>query len=234
MRVAASRLSARNPLGASATEVLLAQRTVQLPSFCRARRVRERWDIASMGRAPTTTSARALENRPNQRGDVVGAVLVVGVRVDDDVGSAREARFEADPERLGQPEVPAQANDVVDAGGARDLDRAILAAVVHDQPLDGREALDAARQRPQRDGQRLLFVVAGDLDDQSHWIAFVPFLAWRERRPEPLPSRMALRRRPLRGPAPLIARAPSSPGLGVRPADAQRRRRARRAGRASD
>lgn len=56
IRMAASRLNARNPLGASGIVVLLASRTIQLPILCNNFFENEKWLISEIGRAPTTIS----------------------------------------------------------------------------------------------------------------------------------------------------------------------------------
>ena len=91
----------------------------------------------------------AVEDRRDELGDVAAVVLVVGVGVDDDVGAELEAGVEARLEAGGQPLVVRQLDDVVDAVGAGDLDRAVGRAVVDDQPLDGVEA-----RRPRGGGRR--------------------------------------------------------------------------------
>jgi len=57
---------------------------------------------------------------------------------------------------------------VIDAAGARDVDRAIGRSVVDDQPLHGIEAVDLTREVREDERQRLLLVEAGNLDDQLH------------------------------------------------------------------
>src|SRR3954452_20950394 len=109
-----------------------------------------------------------LEDRMDELGDVMAVVLVVGVRVDDDVGAELERRVEPGLEARGQPLVVRQAHHVVDALLARDLDRAVGRAVVDDQPFDLVEALDASRELAQGGGEGLLLVQAGDLDDELH------------------------------------------------------------------
>jgi hypothetical protein len=110
----------------------------------------------------------ALDDRGNELGDVVAVVLVVGVGVDDDVGAELQRGVEPRLEAGGQALVVRQLDDVVDAVGARDLDRAVGRAVVDDEPLDRFEAGDLTGEVCQRGGQRLLLVEAGDLDDELH------------------------------------------------------------------
>ena len=73
-----------------------------------------------------------------------------------------------------QPLVVGQPHDVVDAVLARDLDRAVGRAVVDHEPLDLVEPLDAPWQVAQGDGEGVLLVEAGDLDDQLHLSAGGP------------------------------------------------------------
>ena len=53
--------------------------------------------MVSVSRSPTTMSARALDDRRDELGDVVAGVLVVGVGVDDDVGAELQARRPGPP-----------------------------------------------------------------------------------------------------------------------------------------
>jgi hypothetical protein len=62
------------------------------------------------------------------------------------------AGVDARPGRRGEALVVGQADDVVDAVRARDLDRRVGRAVVDDQPLDGVEAGQLARQVGERRG----------------------------------------------------------------------------------
>ena len=107
----------------------------------------EKCSISSVSRSPTTMSARPARIGATSLRDVGGRVLVVGVGVDDDVGAELQARVEARLEARGQALVVRQADDVVDAVLARDLDRAVGRAVVDDEPFDGVEAVEAARGR---------------------------------------------------------------------------------------
>ena len=75
-------------------------------------------------------------------------VLVVGVGVDDHVGAELQRSVEPGLEAVGQALVVGEADDVVDAVLARDLDRAVGRAVVDDQPLDVVEA-----RRPRAGGR---------------------------------------------------------------------------------
>ena len=64
------------------------------------------------------------EDRRDELRDVAAVVLVVGVRVDDDVGAELERRVEPRLEGRGEAAVVREPHDVVDAVLARDLDGA--------------------------------------------------------------------------------------------------------------
>jgi hypothetical protein len=93
------------------------------------------------------------EDRRHELRDVAAEVLVVRVRIDDDVGAELQRRVETRLERGGQPAVVGQANDVIDPVLAGDLDGAVAGAVVDHQPFDLLDALDFARQVRQRGGK---------------------------------------------------------------------------------
>jgi hypothetical protein len=93
------------------------------------------------------------EDRAHQLGDVAAEVLVVGVRVDDDVGAQLQRRVEPRLERGGQAPVVGEPHHVLDAVLARHLDRPVAGTVVDHQPLDLIDALDLARQIGQRGGK---------------------------------------------------------------------------------
>ena len=152
----------------SGTEVCDAWRTTHEPSRCSALlRGREVLDVLDLAVADHHVGV-AGDDRRDELGDVGPVVLVVGVGVDDHVGAELQRRVQARLEARRQALVVGQADDVVDAVLARDLDRAVGRAVVDDQPLDDVEARQLARQVAQRDGEGLLLVQAGDLDDELH------------------------------------------------------------------
>ena len=93
--------------------------------------------------------------------DVRGGVLVVGIRVDDDVRADLHGGVEAGVEPGGEALVAREPDDVVDAVGPGDLDRAIGGAVVDDEPLDRLEAGDLARQLSEGDREDLLSLRQG-------------------------------------------------------------------------
>jgi hypothetical protein len=107
-------------------------------------------------------------DRFDQPRDVLRAVLVVRVGVDDHVGAELERRVEPSLEGRGQALVGGQPHQVVHTVPASHLDRSVGRPVVHDQPLDPIEPSYLARQLGKQPGEQLLFVETGDLDDQLH------------------------------------------------------------------
>ena len=83
----------------------------------------------------------AAKNGRHELGDVVGAVLVVRVRVDDDVCTQLQGGIEAGLESLRQAFVVRKANDVVDSVAACHVHRTIGRTVVDNEPLDAVEAI---------------------------------------------------------------------------------------------
>ena len=110
----------------------------------------------------------AVQDRLDQARDIGAGILVVAVGVDDDVGAGLEAGVEPGAEGVGKAAVAGLGDDMIDAEGPRDLDRAVGRAVVDDQDLHLVDARDAPRNGGHGLGQRRLFVVAGDLDDELH------------------------------------------------------------------
>jgi hypothetical protein len=108
------------------------------------------------------------ENRRHQLRDVVPAVLVVGVGIDDHIGAQLQAGVEPGLEGGGEALVVREAHDVIDAARARDLDRAVGRAVIDHEPLDALDPRNLAREIRERRGEGVLLVVARDLDDELH------------------------------------------------------------------
>ena len=157
--IAALRLIARKPLGASATSVPLAARTTQEPSFCSAFFSGEKCSISVIGRAPTTISAS-----PRRIGSMSfgmsSALYWLSASVLTMMSApCAQAGIEPGHEAAREALMRAEIDDVIDAVGARDFDRPVGAAVVDDQPLDLVHARHLARQRLKRDRERSLLVV---------------------------------------------------------------------------
>ena len=122
---AASRLKARNPLGASATRVPLTRATTKLPMRCKSFFTGEKCSTVAIGLAHHDFGA-SIEDRLNQRRDVSRVVLVVGVGVDDDVGAVFEARTDSKHEGSRQTLIPGEADHMRDSELARYRDTAAL------------------------------------------------------------------------------------------------------------
>ncbi len=114
-----------------------------------------------------------VDDRPDQLRDVVGAVLIVGVRIHDHIRPGIQRSFEAGHKGAGKATMPSQTNDVVNAVRSRHLGGAVAAPVIDHQPFDEVDTRDLPGQRRQRHRQRGLLVIAGDLDDQFHACSLV-------------------------------------------------------------
>ncbi len=121
-----------------------------------------------MLRSPITMSASPERSGATSRAMSRPGVLIVGVRVDDDVGAGFEAGVDARDERRGQTLLSPEPHDVVDAKPPGDLGRAVVRSVVNDQPFDRVDARHGRRQVRQRLRKRRRLVQTGDLDDQLH------------------------------------------------------------------
>jgi hypothetical protein len=108
------------------------------------------------------------EDRRDQAGDVLAAVLVVGVGVDDDVGAEAHARVEAGHVHGREAAVAREAEHVVHADLRGVLGGAVGAAVVDDEDLDAVDAREAARQVGEGLPEVVPLVEAGDLDEELH------------------------------------------------------------------
>ena len=108
------------------------------------------------------------DDRLHELGDVLTAVLVVGVGVHDHVGAELQRGVHAGLECARQPLVVRQAHDVADAVGARDGDRVIARPVVDHENLDRIEPGKLAGEVGERRRKLLRLVLAGNLDDQLH------------------------------------------------------------------
>lgn len=107
-----------------------------------------------------------VEDGLNQSRDVATAILIVGVGVDDDIRTGLQGRIEAGGKGRREPSVAAMTDDVIDARFASHHQRGVGAAVVDDQRFKLVDPGDVRWEIGQRLGQRRLFVVARDLDDQ--------------------------------------------------------------------
>ncbi len=111
---------------------------------------------------------RSRQDRGDELRDVIGAVLVVGVRVDDDVSACVDGGFEANEEGPGETLMAREADDVIDAVRSRDLGRPILARVIDDSATRRCQYREAGGGERRGSPGGLFLVVTGDLNDQFH------------------------------------------------------------------
>lgn len=100
--------------------------------------------------------------------DIGAAVLVIGVGIDEDVGSAGEGGLDAGGEGGGEAAIAAEGDDVLDAEAAGDFDGVVGGAIVDDLDFDGIDAWDGFGEVRNGFGEGFLFVEAGNLDDEFH------------------------------------------------------------------
>jgi hypothetical protein len=91
---------------------------------------------------------------------------MIGVRIDDDVGTEQERRIDAGHERSGEPLVTEETNDVLYSERGGDGGGVIGAAVVDHDELDAIDPWNLSREPGQSFGQVLALVEAGNLDDE--------------------------------------------------------------------
>ncbi len=106
--------------------------------------------------------------------DVLAAVLVVGIGVDDHVGAQAERGVDAGGERRGEPAVVGKAHDVVHSELHRPFARSVGAPVVDDEDLDLVDPVHHARQIRHGLREVIALVIAGNLDDELHDAAGEP------------------------------------------------------------
>jgi len=100
----------------------------------------------------------AAHDGSNQLPDVVGAVLIVRIGIDDDIGPGLEARFNTGAKRVCQPLVPGQTYNMVNAVPYRDFYSAIGASVIDDQPLERINSGKRTGEFAERDTERCFFI----------------------------------------------------------------------------
>ena len=110
----------------------------------------------------------AFQYRRHQFRDIGATVLVVSVRIDDDIRTEPETRVQACCESVGKPHIVLVADDMVHAERPGSRYRPVGAPVVDDQVFDLVYALDRFWQVGNRSRQCILFVEAGYLDYQFH------------------------------------------------------------------
>ena len=125
-------------------------------------------EVLQCGHPPVTHHdvGLAVHDGLDQTGDVLPAVLVIGVGINDDVGAQAERRLQAGGERRRQPLVLLQPDDVVGPCFPRHLGGAVGGAVVHHQHLYPVHPRQGTGQVAQGLGKGSFFIVGGNLDDE--------------------------------------------------------------------
>ncbi len=113
-------------------------------------------------------------DRSNQPLDILSAVLIVGVGVDDDVGAQVQGVLQAGYEGAGQTLILPQAEDVVHTVGLCNLSSTVCAPIVDHQQLNALHPRQRLGKILECSGQGALFVVAWNLDDKLHAVSVSP------------------------------------------------------------
>lgn len=87
---------------------------------------------------------RTVKDGADQFFNIIAAVLVIGIGVDDDIGAVAEAGVKACHKAFGKAFVAAEVYDVVDAPASGDLYGIIFTAVIDDEVFDGINAVDVS------------------------------------------------------------------------------------------
>ncbi len=112
------------------------------------------------------------KDRLDQPRNLMAAILVVAVGIDDDVGASPQTGVDAGLEGHRQAPGLPKTDDVLDPRFPRQLHGAIRAPVIDDQDLDLIHPGNLARNVRQSLDQAVLLVEARDLYDQFHETAF--------------------------------------------------------------
>ncbi len=105
-----------------------------------------------MGGSPPSKIGLPRENRAKKRWDVPGIVLIVGVGIDDDVGTKPKGSLQPGHEGLRQAAVAYVPHDMVRPVLPRYPRGLIGASIVNDQPFDFFKAIDVPGKS--REGNR--------------------------------------------------------------------------------
>ena len=108
----------------------------------------------------------ALQDRPDELLDILAAILIVAVGIDDDICAFPERIIHA--RREGVPEAPVgrKPDQVVDTVIEGHLCGSVSTPIIDDQDLDRIDPIDLAGQVAERGGEGGLFIEARNLDDQ--------------------------------------------------------------------
>ncbi len=102
-----------------------------------------------------------LNNGTNKLGDLTAGVLVIRVSIDDYIRAQAQSRVQTTGISPCQTRMPVHLNDMVYAIFQGDIHSIIYAAIINDQDLNGREALDHPRQLSQGIRKGVSFVIQG-------------------------------------------------------------------------
>ena len=128
------------------------------------------------GALPDHNICLAFQDWTNQFLDIVSAVLVVRVGIDDDIGTVSQAGIQSCHEAFCKAFVASEVYDIMDAPSFGNLDGVVFASVVDDEIFDGINAVDMFGEGIESDFQGFCFVIAGDLDDEFHLCSFLTVL----------------------------------------------------------
>jgi phosphatidyl-myo-inositol dimannoside synthase len=106
------------------------------------------------------------EDRSSNCRDVPAEVLVIRIRVDDDICSEKQAGLDAGHKSLGKAAIHGVPHDMVNPQLPSDFGSVVSRTIVDDKPLHTVEPIDSARQIIQCDAERIGLIEAGDLNDQ--------------------------------------------------------------------
>ena len=104
-----------------------------------------------------------LQDRTHQFFDVISAVLVIGISIDNDIRTVSQAGIQPCHEPLCQSAVRPEIDYIVHAPVFRNLDGIVTASVVDDQILDLIDPVDMFWQMIQCNFQRLCLVITWHL-----------------------------------------------------------------------
>ena len=107
----------------------------------------------------------AFQDWTNQFFNIVAAVLVVRVGIDDDIGTVPQAGIQSCHEAFGEAFVASEVHNIMDTPVFGHLDSVVLTAIVDDEIFDCINAVDMFGEGIESDFQGFCFVVAGNLNN---------------------------------------------------------------------
>jgi hypothetical protein len=110
----------------------------------------------------------AFQNRLAELFDIVRAILIVGISVNNDVRAGTDRRVQSCDERSSETPIPDLTDDMMHSVRLGDLNSPVNAAIVHDENLDYVDARYVPREGIKGDGQRRFFIKARNLNNEFH------------------------------------------------------------------